>query len=209
MTGQSEDASTVDDYEDSRIRSSRWPLVIGTVSVLYASLGFLLNLMALLAIVVGPVLQANYTGVKPVSLPPLLLIGQLILVIALLSIGVLLLVSGIATLKRRNWGPRGINLWVILRLALLLVAVLFQVFTVKASVDWQLASQEAVRDGLRDDGHSDEQIKKWSPELEATELRTRTIVWALSFTAMLAVCPIVLGLVLSSKRIREEWTGWP
>lgn len=188
---------------------SRWPFVVGTISILYASFGLFFMCISLTGIFLGPWLQASLGGMEPVPMPMVLMIGQVVLVLAGVSLGILLLVGGISTLKRRRRGPRCINLWVVLRLAVLVVGLAFLFMTIDVNLQYQDAVRDSVVELMEKNNVSQEQIDASVPELDPAELRSTMITWSLAFAAMVAVCPIVLGLIMSSKGIRAEWQQWP
>jgi hypothetical protein len=164
--------------------------------------------VALVGVFLGPWLQASLGGMDSVPMPPFLLVGQVVLLVLVIGSGLLLLVGGIGTLKRRRIGPRCINAWVIIRIVLLFIGIVFMVLTMTANVDWQLATQDSIRDLMRSNGNTEDQIEKYVPEVDASKMRSTMVTWALVWSGMIATCPIVMGLVLSTKRIRAEWHAW-
>ena len=204
---ENESHIAADEYERPE-STSRWPFFVGTIAILYGVLGVFVNVVMALATLIGPWLGSAFAGIDPIPMPPAIVLGQLILVICLVGVGLLLIVSGVATLRRRRSGPRGINMWIIMRLILLIVGVLFTAVTLQGNVDWQLASQDIVRDAIRQNGTPEDQVRKMMPPTDAETIRSQTIIATLAFTGMLAVCPITLGVVLSSKRIHDEWVTW-
>lgn len=208
-TDQWEHSPPTDTDLDAFEPPSRWPLVIGTIATLYACLGLLFMCISIAGVYLGPWLQASIGGMEPVPVPMVVMIRQTVFILAGIALGILLLVGGISTLKRKRRGPWCINCWVVIRLVVLLFGVVFLFMT----LDLDLAYQEQVREGvvelMRQNNYSEEQIQMSVPEQTPEELRSTMIIWALAISGMTAVCPIVLGVVMTSKRIRAEWQEWP
>lgn len=185
---------------------SRWPTVLGTVAVVYACLGLVLQCIGLFGIFLGPRIQASFMALDPVPVPVPLLVLQSTLCVLGVVLGVMLLLGGIGTLRRRVRGPRLVNLWVYARLSLLLVGVVATFLTLDLNVDYQLEVGKGVEAYLEKNGADPEVIASAVPDRAL--IRERLVVWPLVFTAMTAVCPVVLGLMLSRRRVREEWQAW-
>lgn len=185
---------------------SRWPLVVGTVAILYSILGILFLLIGLVGIFLGPWLQSTMMGIKPVSVPTILVIGQAAIILICLVLGLILLVGGIATCKRKRRGPKLIGIWVIGRLTMILVTIAFSFLTLDLNVQYQLHLGQGVEEFMEGRDMTPEQIQQAVPTEEL--LRERLLVWPLAFAGMFAVCPIVLGLILSRRSIREDWQSW-
>ena len=185
---------------------SRWPLVVGTVSILYGILGILFLLIGLAGIFLGPWLQSTMMGIKPVAVPTALVIGQTAIILICLVLGVILLVGGILTCKRRRRGPRLISIWAVGRLVLILLTIGYSFLTLDLNVQYQLHLGQGVEEFMESRGSSPEEIRQAVPTEDV--LRERLLVWPLAFSGMFAICPIVLGLILSSKRIRADYRSW-
>jgi hypothetical protein len=185
---------------------SRWPLVVGTISILYSVLGLVWLLIGLAGIFLGPWLQSTMMGIDPVAVPTALVIGQTVIILICLVLGVMLLVGGILTCKRRRRGPRLISIWAVGRLVMILLGIGFSFLTLDLNVQYQLHLGEGVKEFMEDRGMTTEQIQNAVPTEEV--LRSRILVWPLVFFAMTAVCPIALGLVLSGRGIRADYQSW-
>ena len=89
------------------VPESRWPRAIGTISIVYGAFGIIFMVLTLLGIFLGPWLQASLGGMKPVAVPPVLLIGQTCLVLCGLVLGIILvpiLVIRVCSSVVYQWG---------------------------------------------------------------------------------------------------------
>ena len=188
------------------VPESRWPMSIGVASIVYAGFGILFMLLSLLGIFLGPWLQASLGGMKPVPVPSVLLIGQSALVVAGLVLGIILLVGGIQTCRRRSRGPRLIKIWVVGRLSLLLVGLAFAFATIEPNLEYQKRVSDAVEEMMRDRDVPEDQIAANLPAQNIS--RQSMIIWTLSLTGAFAIYPIIAGVLLSSSAKREEIAGW-
>lgn len=187
---------------------SKWPLVVGTIAIIYGSIGVLFMCIAFAGVFLGPWLQASLAGMDPVPMPTLIFLSQVILLFFLVVIGIVLVYGGIHTLKRHARGPRAINIWVVSRLVLLVVGFISLMVTLQANVDYQIATQDAVRELMRSNGNTQEQIDTYVPEQDPAMMKSLMVTWSLIASGMFAVCPIVMGFVLSMKKIKAEWQQW-
>ena len=188
------------------VPESRWPIALGTISILYASFGILFMLITLVGVFLGPWLQASLAGMEPVPVPPLLLVGQATLALAGLILGFILLIGGILTIKRRSKGPKLISLWVVTRLGLLLLGMAFAFMTLDLNLKYQERVQDAVVELMRNNDVPEDQIQANIPGQGAT--RQTMITWTLAFGGILAIYPVIAGLTLSGRKVREEVRDW-
>jgi len=188
------------------VAESRWPRSIGAASIVYAGFGILFMLLSLLGIFIGPMLQASLGGIKPVPVPPVLIIGQSSLVVAGLALGIILLAGGIQTCRRRPRGPLLIKVWVVGRLSLLLAGLVFAFSTIEPNLEYQKQVSEAVEEMLRERDIPEEQILANLPAQNIS--RQSMITWTISLTGAFAIYPIIAGVLLSSSAKREEIAGW-
>ena len=188
------------------VPESRWPRAIGTISIVYAAFGLIFMLLTLLGIFLGPWLQASLGGMKPVSVPPILLIGQTCLVLCGFALGIILLLGGIQTCRRRPKGPRLIKIWVVGRLCLLLIGIVYGLLTIEPNLDYQKRVSESVADMMRQRDVPEGQIQANMPDANIS--RQSMITWTLAFSGVFAIYPIIAGVVLSSSAKREEIEQW-
>ncbi len=207
MNSPSSDPLTSDLHPTGEfVPESRWPLVLGTISILYASFGILFMLVTLVGVFLGPWLQASLAGMKPVPVPPLLLVGQATLALSGLVLGIILLMGGILTIRRRRRGPKLVSFWVVARLALLLVGVAFAFLTLDLNLKYQERVQDAVVELMRNNDVPEDQIEASIPGRGMT--RQSMITWTLAFGGILAIYPVIAGLMLSGRGVREELQDW-
>jgi hypothetical protein len=188
------------------VPESRWPVVMGTISILYASFGILFMLVTLAGIFLGPWLQASLAGMEPIPVPMVLIIGQSLLAGSGFVLGVILLLGGIMTLKRRRPGPKFITIWVIGRLAVLIVALVFAFATLDLNLKYQERVADEVVEMMRSNNVSEERIQESMPGQSLT--RQSMMTWTLVLSGVLAIYPVLTGLTLSGRAVREEVRTW-
>ena len=192
---------------DSFVPESRWPMVLGTISILYASFGILFMLITLAGVFLGPWLQASLGGMDPISVPTALLVGQSLLAILGLGLGIVLLTGGILTIMRRRRGPRLISVWVVGRLVLIVLGMVFAFSTMDVNLEYQERVQEAVVEQMRKNEIPEERIEASAPGQGMN--RRSMVTWTLAFGGILSIYPIIAGLMVSGREVRSEYRLWP
>ncbi|MHC4446466.1 MAG: hypothetical protein ACYSXF_01485 [Planctomycetota bacterium] len=180
---------------------TKWPKVIGVISLIYAILGLGCSTLGGAWYAVAPMLPEMWRG--GAEMPGILrvsLVGQLG---AAICLGVLMLIGAVNLLRRRRAGPRLLKRWAILRMLLILIAVVLLVLTAPAQIDMQRSVQEFRNDMLRDAGRTD-MIQERTDE----ELWRQVMLWGGLGVLATAIYPVFLGFWLSRKKITDDVERW-
>ncbi len=180
---------------------SKWPKVIGVISVIYATLGILGMALWGAGIWLGEMFM-EMAGMD-VTMPSSLKITGCVTVAIAIALGVLLLVGAVKLLQRRAAGVKLLKTWVVLRLVLLVIGSGVNVFLIPPQVEMQKEILAAQNRMFIESGQP-QQVQ----EIDEVEIRRVLIIQTVVFTAIIAVYPLFLGMFLSRKRITEEVAMW-
>lgn len=180
---------------------TKWPKVIGVISLIYAILGLGCNALGGAWYAVAPMLPEMWRG--GANIPGILRLSLGVQILAAVCLGVLMLIGAVNLLRRRRAGPRLLKRWAILRMLLILIAVVLLVLTAPAQVDMQRSVQEYRNDMLREAGRTD-MIQ------ESTDEEFWRLVMLQGGFGVLAtaIYPVFLGLWLSRKKITADVERW-
>ncbi len=180
---------------------TKWPKVIGVISLIYAILGLGCNALGGAWYAVAPMLPEMWRG--GADIPGILRLSLGVQILAALCLGVLMLIGAVNLLRRRRAGPRLLKRWAILRMLLILIAVVLLVLTAPAQVDLQRSVQEYQNDIHRDAGRADMIQESTDDDL------WRLVMLQGGFGVLVTVIyPVFLGLWLSRKKITADVERW-
>lgn len=182
--------------------SSRWPTVIGIVSLVYALGGMLCALGIGVSSFFMEAMMAM--GGMKVFTPAIIKINGMVSAVLLLVAGVVMLSGSIGTLRRKRGGPKLLRVWAVLRIVLLLVGVVATVLTAPAQIQFQRSVLEEQARRMKEAGRSMN-----TAELTDDDIWRRTIIQVGIFSGVWAVYPMFLGFYLSRRKITEEVASWP
>ena len=188
-------AVVLDDQE------TKWPKVIGVISLIYAILGLGCNALGGAWYAFAPMMPEMWRGGADV--PGILRLTLGAQVLAAVCLGVLMLIGAVNLLRRRRAGPRLLKRWAILRMLLILIAVVLLVLTAPAQVDLLRSVQEYSNDMLRDAGRAD-----MIQESTDDELWRRVMLQGGGGVLVTAIYPVFLGLWLSRTKITADVERW-
>jgi hypothetical protein len=179
---------------------SRWPKVIGVISIIYACGGLLCQTGYGLATFFGDALARM--GGMDFTIPLTIKVFAASAACMALGLGIVLLTGGIRLVQRRRSAVKLLKVWVALRLALILYGVVVTVLTAPANIQFQRSMIEAQNDMLRESGQpeipvpADEQL--WRSMMINTGI----------FSALFAAYPVFVGVYISRRRINQEVQDW-
>ena len=132
---ESQDTTPIESEPLDSVDETRWPKVIGTVSIIYALVGLTCGF-----IVVGsPWLTEFVTrlGGIEMTFPPLLKILAVVSGFIMFILGLMLFFGGIRLVRRKPAGVSLIKKWVIARIVFLMIGFASTVLTAPTQVDFQ------------------------------------------------------------------------
>ena len=190
-----------DVWEGADIPQTKWPKVIGIISLIYALCGLLCQVGA----GVGTFLSEFFMGMGglDVTMPPQLKYSTPVIALISFCIGLILLFGAINLLRRR---PSGVSLhkkWAVIRLVVLVIGIAVGIVMLPANIEFQRSVQEATNRLAIEGGRPDavrqfDEDSKW--------LQGRIMLGVTSGLA--AVYPFFIGFYLSRKKIDEEVAQW-
>lgn len=188
---------TLEDVEPA----SRWPTVIGVISMVYAVLGLLCSVGYAISTFMMEALMRM--GGLEVTAPPVIKVVGLVTSAAMFLLGVLMVFGAAGLLRRTRRGVVLLKRWVLLRVMLLAASAVLGVLLAPASVQMQKSIEESQIRQLEEAGQSG--VMK--PKTDQEHWRQLMIQSAVML-AVTAVYPVFLGVFLSRRKISEEVATW-
>jgi len=181
---------------------SRWPTVIGTVSLIYAIGGTLCALGIMSSGFFTEAMMAM--GGMKVQMPGVIKVLSAVQGLLLLIASIMLITGAIGTLKRKRSGPGLIKIWVLYRLVLLVIGAATTILTAPAQLQFQRSMLDAQQRRIDENGGS---IKVNNVTDE--QLWQRAMVGMGVMSAVFAVYPLFVGFYLSRRKVTAEIAEWP
>ena len=180
---------------------TKWPKVIGVISLIYGFMGLLCNTFNGVWLGVADMIPEMFRG--GVELPLIVRIAGIVQAVLTLGVGILMVMGSVNLLRRRRAGPGLLKKWVVLRMVLIVAAVVVMVLTGPAQIQMQRSVQDYTNDKWRDAGMTDRIVEKTDDEL----WRTVIIQGGIGF-GLTAIYPVFLGFWLSRKKITADVEQW-
>ena len=187
-------AVVLDDQE------TKWPKVIGVISLIYAIIGLLCQSGYAVATALTDQLM-QFFGIE-VATPVVLKATGILLAAVGIALGVVMLTGAIKLLRRQRSGVSVLKKWAVMRIILVLIAVIAGVLMAPAQIDTQRQMLEAQRDRMPPD-----QAARL-PDLTDDQIWRRTMIQMGVFSALFAAYPVFLGFWLSRKKITADVERW-
>ncbi|MEE8155129.1 MAG: hypothetical protein V3T53_09285 [Phycisphaerales bacterium] len=182
---------------------TKWPTVIGVISLFYALGGLLCQI----GVAMGPYLTelgARLGGLDlDMEIPASLMAVQIGLATLTFCVGILMFIGAVNLLRRRRSGPSLLRVWSVIRLVLIVVGLGVAVMLAPAQVGierWQL---DVANEKHREAGRADRVKERTDDELRQTVITKGVIASGVG-----AMYPFFLGLWLSRRKVTEEVKHW-
>ncbi len=188
-------------FAEVAAEESKWPKVIGVISLIYGLMGLLCNTIIGVWLGVADMIPEMFRG--GVELPLIVRIAGIVQAVLTLGVGILMVMGSVSLLRRRRAGPGRLKKWVLLRMALLLLAVVAMVLTGPAQTQMQRSILEFQTDMFREADMPDRIVEKTDEELWQKAMLQGGIA-----AGLFAIYPVFLGLYLSRKKITAEVEQW-
>ena len=183
----------------------RWPLVLGTVLVLYGSLMVALQLLRIFWVAQ---IFLGFAGNPP---GPLVFTAIFTPIIGGIFLGLMLFLGGVFMLRMNPLGPRLVNIWSVLSILLIGLVLVLRLVTVEDVVQREAQLAESAREMLRAESELDEaEILERYPELDVAEMKAFAIRVDYSWLVMASCFPVGISLILNIgpiARSRRTWSG--
>jgi hypothetical protein len=183
----------------------RWPLVLGTVLVLYGSLMVALQLLRIFWVAQ---IFLGFAGNPP---GPMVFLTIFLPVAGGIFLGLMLFLSGVFTLRMNPLGPRLVNIFSLLSVLLIGLVLILRLVTVEDVVRREVQLADSAREMLRAESTLDEaEILERYPELDVEEMKAYAIRVDFSWMVMALCFPVGIVVVLNIgpiARSRRTWSG--
>ena len=193
----------MEDLHDTRPEdeTTRWPKVIGTISLIYAIGGFLCVGVSVVNVFLGEFFAKM--GGLDIEMPGILKVIGVIGGIFGVILGILMISGSVALLRRRAVGVARLKAWAVLRLILLVIMTTVGIVTLPAQMDMQRTIIEYQNDQMAEAGRRD-----MVQPFDEDAIWRRGVIFTGVFGGLAAIYPLFLGFYLSRKRINDEVSGW-
>lgn len=181
--------------------STKWPKVIGILSLIYAVGGLLCVVSTIAMTALGDVFAR--AGGMDLHFPPSVRYPAVVLGAINFVLGIVMLTGAISLLRRRRTGVSRLKKWAAFRLATLLLGLVTTMFTLPAQLDIQRQVIEFQSERAREGGRPDlaqefDEDEQWFNVIRNTAIAT----------AVFAAFPLFLGFYLSRRKITDEVQNW-
>ena len=182
---------------------SAWPTVIGVLCLLYALLGLVSNGCGLFWQQSQRVIF-SMSGIRDVEIPSDIAMVSLVVSIIGMALVILLFVGAVGLMRRKQASLKLLRIWVVLQVVLALAGVVAGVLMIDSNIKYQEQISDAVREMMVDRGENADAFPRQSEE----EMRRGAVIGLIVGTPMQMAFPVVIGLLLTRRRWREEAEGW-
>jgi hypothetical protein len=182
------------------IARTRWPTVIGVISIIYAIIGLTCAGFQIGWLGLQNLIPEMWRG--GVTWPLWLRLMLIALAVPLLVAGGMLLAGGIGLVRRKRSSVSLLRKWAVFRLVLLVLGVIATVVSAPAQMEMQRQGYE-----FRARLHAEQ---GWPPPPQQTDQERWfwIILPAGVMTVLIAIYPLFVGFYLSRKKINDEVAEW-
>ena len=182
----------------------RWPLILGTVLVLYGSLMVALQLLRVFWVAQ---VFLGFAGNPP---GPLVFLTIFLPIIGGIFLGLMLFLGGVFMLRMNPLGPRIVNIWSLISVVLIGIVLVLRLVTVEDVVRREAQLAESAREMLRAETDLDEAtILERYPELDVAEMKAYAIRVDFSWMVMALCFPAGMVVLLNVGPIARSRRSWP
>jgi hypothetical protein len=180
---------------------TKWPKVIGVISLVYALGGLLCQVTGFAWLLLSDWLMRM--GGMDLELPPVIRIVGAASTVLGFCLGVVLLFGALNLLRRRRKGVKLHKTWAMLRIVLLVVGLGAGMVMLPAQIEFQRAALEANNKRMREAGRSD-----LVQEFDRETVWRQSVISTGVMNGLVAVYPVFIVFYLSRKKIDQEIEQW-
>ncbi len=182
------------------IAQTRWPTVIGVISIIYAVSGLTCATLQVGWLSAMNLIPEMWRG--GVSMPLALRLALIGLIIPVLILGIVLLTGAVGLLRRRRSSVGLLRKWVILRIIMVLVGVVVTIVTAPAQIEMQRQAYDFQVRMLAE-------ANRPAPPPRTDEEMWFWLIVPTGIAGMLvSLYPLFVGFFLSRKKINDEVAEW-
>lgn len=194
---------------------SQWPTTIGSIAIIFGAIGALMSLWGLAS---STIMSAMTTPGMPAgfAIPAEMTTFNLVDSLLGLAFAAMLIVGGIATLRRRRNGPRVLRTYAIIRLVLVVPLSVTQGYLSSRMMEKVVAAMERTESATQPAQDTDADAapapakNAGPPPAMMKQIMTFSAVGGTVCAGLLsAVWPTVLLVLLANGRRKDEIAGWP
>ena len=178
-----------------------WPKTVGTISIVYASLGLLCQS----TMNAGGMFSQFFLkmGGIDIQVPMMMKVISGVTMVVMWILGIILIVGGVKLTRRRRTAMGLLKTWVVLRILVVIVAVVSTVVFLPVNMQLQEEILEATNKKLREGGQSDK-----VQEFDEEKAWRNAVIGTAVASAVFSAYPLFLGLYLSRRKIGAEVEQW-
>jgi hypothetical protein len=180
---------------------TKWPTVIGVISLCYAILGMMCGVVYGLSTTFSEFFM-RMAGMQ-VTIPAALKITAVVAGLIMLALGIMMTTGAVRLLRRKRSGVATLKNWAILRVIFVVVSVVANVLLAPSAVMFATSMEEAQIKMLEENG----QAGAMQPKGDQYHWRMHMINTAIG-AGIMSIYPVFLGLYLSRRRIADEVATW-
>ncbi len=192
-----------DVYDEDVIPQTKWPKVIGVISLLYAIIGMTCQVVWGAWMWVGVWLQQKFSNID-VNMPALVKYPAFVMMVLAFILGWILLIGSINLLRRKRKGVAQLKVWVVLRLLLLLLGLAVTVLTFPINMEFQRDLMDKQIAQAKRQGQPTGMMENMRDKMDTVGMASTA-----GITVVIAIYPLFLGVYISRKKVTEEIHYWP
>lgn len=193
-----------DDPFDDEILPTKWPTVVGTLSIVLGALGLLCGTIGVGWSVFMDQLTSGMMQAD-IHAPPSIRIVSIVSALGGTLLALVLVIGGVGLVRRRRMGLAVTRVWAVLRVVWLLIALGLGLWLLPANIEYQMAIQEAQIKAAEADGR---EFPEWAIKTEDGAWLAAVISIAVG-TVVTAIYPTFCIFYLSRRKIADEVRRWP
>lgn len=183
-------------------RETRWPKVLGVISLIYAILGLCCASGYALSLVFMDALMAM-GGMKAPDLPPVVAIGGYAMIVLWVMLGVFMMTGSIKLIRRRPSAVKMLKTWAFLRVLFVLIGIAWTVLTAGAQMEFQRSIWEMQEERVKESGG---EMPGEPPTDE--DLWRRMMINTGIVSGCMVIYPVFIIFYLSRRSINDEVALW-
>ncbi len=190
--------------DEGAARRPAWPLIFGGLSLVIGVFGMCLQSLMLFSMFFNSMMM-GMAGMETTPPPAILKWAGGAQSAIMLPLGILLIVGAAMLLLRKPLGAKLIRIWVVARLAMVVVGLVVGIAVMRPHAQWSVTLTAELRDEFRKKEMKEEQLPPLLDEEKAMGDGIRKVA---IFSVAFAVWPFVMAWVLSRPRSKADIEAW-
>ena len=193
-----------DGASDLALRQSRWRVIFPAISIVIGVFGMCFQAAFAVQVTFWDAIMAR-SGITLTPPPDVIRWTTTAQVALIVPLGIVLIAGSAMLFLRKPLGARLVMVWVVGRLLLVIAGLVAAAVTIKPQAEWGLTLTAEMRDHMRKQGMTEEQLPKLpdAEQAQADGIRNISIV-----SIATATWPFVMAIVLTRRHVRAEIESW-